>query len=105
MKRARYSGTGFQPWAEAWCQQLTSGLSHHDTRHHHFLSHFLCRQEPLYIECLVCGRVYGAGAPAPPRAPPPPPAGTQPPGSMAWRLQYAPLPQQDTNTSILVTYK
>lgn len=80
-------------------------------------------QEPLYIECLVCGRVYGGkGSPSPPGVPvaplpppsppsPVPPAGVvvgggaQPPGSMAWRLQPTTLPQHPPgSTSILVTY-
>ncbi|KAH9635507.1 hypothetical protein HF086_015000 [Spodoptera exigua] len=48
---------------------------------------------PLYIDCLVCGRVYGR------------PAGAQPPGSMAWTLQAAALPQHPPcSSSILVTY-
>ncbi|KAL0882778.1 hypothetical protein ABMA27_016327 [Loxostege sticticalis] len=64
--------------------------------------------EPLYIECLVCGRVYGrsdsgsggggvspAGAGA---------GGAQPPGSMAWSLQPTPLPPYPHCSSILVTY-
>ncbi|XP_075977891.1 deltex E3 ubiquitin ligase [Anticarsia gemmatalis] len=56
-------------------------------------------QEALYIECLVCGRVYGPG----PRAGGS--CGEQPAGSMAWALQPAALPQHPPCTSsILVTY-
>ncbi|XP_061716604.1 uncharacterized protein LOC133524535 [Cydia pomonella] len=54
-------------------------------------------QEPLYIECLVCGRVYGQETRAAPQ-------GEQPPGSMAWRLEPTALPGHDCG-SILVTYK
>lgn len=77
-------------------------------------------QEPLYIECLVCGRVYGGGPGGPgsggpgsapcdrPSAGPGPAAvgGEQPAGSMAWALQPQALPQHPHCTgSILVTYK
>ncbi|XP_026739245.1 protein deltex [Trichoplusia ni] len=72
--------------------------------------------ESLYIECLVCGRVYGRPGPAaaPGGAGPPPglqprgagpPPGLQPRGSMAWALQPVALPQHPHCTSsILVTY-
>ncbi|XP_063364000.1 uncharacterized protein LOC134652769 [Cydia amplana] len=53
-------------------------------------------QEPLLIECLVCGRVYGREGRAAPQA-------EQPPGGMAWRLEPAALPGHDCG-SILVTY-
>ncbi|XP_063624736.1 protein deltex [Cydia splendana] len=53
-------------------------------------------QEPLFIECLVCGRVYGQDTRAAPQ-------GEQPAGSMAWRLEPTALPGHDCG-SILVTY-
>lgn len=53
------------------------------------------RQEAPYIECLVCGRAYGRAEPR----------GEQPAGSMAWRLQHAPLPGLAPAKTILVTYK
>lgn len=70
-------------------------------------------QEPLRIECLVCGRVYRSSPPAAPSPPSPAPAGSaggaggeQPAGSMAWALQPGALPVQPPHHHhILVTYK
>lgn len=63
------------------------------------LEELRANQVPLYIECLVCGRVYGPGGPAHDSG------GEQPAGSMAWALQPQALPQHPHCTSsILVTY-
>lgn len=63
------------------------------------LERLRAHQEPLYIECLVCGREYG-------RPPEPGAPADQPRGSMAWALQPVALPQHPPCTSsILVTYK
>ncbi|CAB3261881.1 unnamed protein product [Arctia plantaginis] len=83
------------------------------------LENLRANQEPLYIECLVCGRVYGGGpggavSGGPGGAPcgrpsaglgAGVPGGEQPAGSMAWALQPQALPQHPHCTgSILVTY-
>ncbi|XP_028162518.1 protein deltex-like [Ostrinia furnacalis] len=60
--------------------------------------------EALYIECLVCGRVYGRAEGAGAGAGAGGEGGAQPPGSMAWSLQPTPLPPYPHCSSILITY-
>ncbi|XP_063825995.1 LOW QUALITY PROTEIN: protein deltex [Ostrinia nubilalis] len=60
--------------------------------------------EALYIECLVCGRVYGRSEGAGAGAGAGGEGGAQPAGSMAWSLQPTPLPPYPHCSSILITY-
>ncbi|KAI8433140.1 hypothetical protein MSG28_013987 [Choristoneura fumiferana] len=78
-------------------------LACHHMMHLHCLDTQLAQRphEPLYIECLVCGRVYGQEGGAPGGAP----GARAAARSMAWRLEPGALPGFEGAGSILVTYK
>ncbi|XP_073962961.1 uncharacterized protein [Choristoneura fumiferana] len=77
-------------------------LACHHMMHLHCLDTQLAQRphEPLYIECLVCGRVYGQEGGAPGGAP----GARAAARSMAWRLEPGALPGFEGAGSILVTY-